>query len=224
MLLISEKSRYHCPFGSHSKTQEINLDIILTFHVELLTKSCVFYLVSFKSTQYSLSLLWLFQQSFSLNTDDCKGLLMGLQTSGVHLQFTEYLPARELSKMHMCVYFSRLRTAQCLPSSLRKMVQRSFVICPYLLLQLHFLLCPQLCTLCSSHAEILLVHQVSHAVSFSPGSSSAQSFLCGQNVFHIPLPPQLPVFPSLISAQITFLWAAFPAPPGSFQMIAYSLL
>lgn len=114
---------------------------------------------------------------------------------------------RALQNAYLCVYFSRLKTAQRLPTAVgkitefRPIVHGSFVICPCFLLQLPFLLFPQLCTLCSSHTELLLPHQTL----FLPplGHSSAQTFLSGRTMFHIPFPPHLPVFPLLISVQIT---------------------
>lgn len=79
--------------------------------------------------------------------------------------------------MHICRYFSRLKTDQRLPIALKKITKllfiRSFGICPWLLLQLHFLLVLQLWTLCFSHTEFLLVHQMPHVFCFSLGS-----FLC----------------------------------------------
>lgn len=103
----------------------------------------------------------------------------------------------------MHVYFSRLKTVQCLPTAFRKihMAHRSFVMYPCFLSLLRFLPLLQLCALWSSHIELLLVYQMPHSVS-PLGQSPAQTFLWPEHV-PCPIPPQLPKLPLLIFVQIT---------------------
>lgn len=105
---------------------------------------------------------------------------------------------RALSKMHICIYFSRLKTDQRLPTALRKitklllMVHKTLWDLPLLTSPASF----QLWTLCFSHTEFLLVHQIPHVFCFSPGS-----FLCiGFSLWpeHVPCPN--PTWSACISA------------------------
>lgn len=113
---------------------------------------------------------------------------MGLQASSV-VQLHEHLPARALQNVYLYLFLqapnssSWLKLSEdssncCLPTALRKTakpnlwqtVHRSFVICHFIISS--FISCHSLsfALLWSSYTELLLVHQMSHTLCFSPGS------------------------------------------------------
>lgn len=122
----------------------------------------------------------------------------------------------------MCVYFSRIKTAQCLPTAFRKrhMAHRSFVVYPCCLSLLRFLPLLQLCTLWSGHTELLLVHQMPHTLCFSPGSVLCTDFPLWPEHALCPIPPALPKLPLLIFVQITPSGQLSLTPPAPFRGLA----